>query len=227
MKHLIKLSSILTLLVAFSVINLFAQDTVKVKNQKGSQIKEQKQNGTANQEKNQAQEKNRAQEGSMAQEQNKNLNENQIKQKGENAAMEKNQAQESSMAQEKNKNLGGDPQQTQTQHGNRFVDLDGDGYNDNAPDHDGDGIPNGLDEDYVGANKGKNKFVDLDGDGINDNAKQGKSSKAKMMNKKGIGPKNGTGSGVGNGNGTGNGAGDGTGQGTAPKGQKGKGSGRN
>ncbi|NLT52293.1 MAG: hypothetical protein GXX85_15420 [Ignavibacteria bacterium] len=185
MKHLIKLSSILTLLVAFSVINLFAQDTVKVKNQKG----------IANQEKNQA--------------------------------MEKNQAQESSMAQEKNKNLGGDPQQTKTQHGNRFVDLDGDGYNDNAPDQDGDGIPNGLDEDYVGANKGKNKFVDLDGDGINDNAGKGKNNKAKMTNRKGIGPKNGTGSGVGNGNGAGNGAGDGTGQGTAPKGQKGKGSGRN
>ena len=30
-------------------------------------------------------------------------------------------------------------------HSKAFVDLDGDGYNDNAPDHDGDGIPNGLD----------------------------------------------------------------------------------
>lgn len=30
-----------------------------------------------------------------------------------------------------------------------FVDLNGDGFNDNAPDADGDGIPNGLDEDYV------------------------------------------------------------------------------
>ena len=30
-----------------------------------------------------------------------------------------------------------------------FVDEDGDGFNDLAPDHDGDGIPNGLDPDWV------------------------------------------------------------------------------
>lgn len=30
-----------------------------------------------------------------------------------------------------------------------FIDEDGDGYNDLAPDADGDGIPNGQDEDYV------------------------------------------------------------------------------
>ncbi len=30
-----------------------------------------------------------------------------------------------------------------------FVDLDGDGFNDNALDADGDGIPNGQDSDYV------------------------------------------------------------------------------
>ncbi len=29
-----------------------------------------------------------------------------------------------------------------------FIDLDGDGFNDNAPDHDGDGIPNSIDQDY-------------------------------------------------------------------------------
>ena len=55
-----------------------------------------------------------------------------------------------------------------------FVDENGDGYNDNAADHDGDGIPNGMDEDYTGAkNRKGNKskgFVDADGDGINDNA---------------------------------------------------------
>jgi hypothetical protein len=54
-----------------------------------------------------------------------------------------------------------------------FVDENGDGYNDNAPDIDGDGIPNGMDEDYVGSQmrKGNGKgFVDADGDGINDNA---------------------------------------------------------
>ena len=39
--------------------------------------------------------------------------------------------------------------QTCTGTGSNFVDLNGDGFNDNAPDLDGDGIPNGLDEDYV------------------------------------------------------------------------------
>lgn len=37
------------------------------------------------------------------------------------------------------------------QHGYRFIDKDGDGYNDNAPDHDGDGVPNGVDSDYQGS----------------------------------------------------------------------------
>jgi hypothetical protein len=64
--------------------------------------------------------------------------------------------------------------QTKGQHGSGFVDENGDGYNDNAPDEDGDGIPNGKDEDYDGvkARKGSNAkgFVDTDGDGINDNA---------------------------------------------------------
>jgi len=68
-----------------------------------------------------------------------------------------------------------------------FVDEDGDGYNDNAPDHDGDGIPNGLDPDWKklkkGEGKGKRKrFVDLDGDGINDNIAPGKSVKEKDQN---------------------------------------------
>ncbi len=35
------------------------------------------------------------------------------------------------------------------QHGPNFVDENGDGYNDNAPDHDGDGIPNGRDADWT------------------------------------------------------------------------------
>ncbi|MEZ5069582.1 MAG: hypothetical protein R2751_01095 [Bacteroidales bacterium] len=54
-----------------------------------------------------------------------------------------------------------------------FIDEDGDGYNDNAMDSDGDGIPNGMDPDYTGAqNKGAKAkgFIDADGDGINDNA---------------------------------------------------------
>src|SRR4030042_1684546 len=61
-------------------------------------------------------------------------------------------------------------------HGRRFVDADGDGYNDLAPDADGDGIPNGQDPDYEasGSQSGKGKkgsgrnFLDEDGDGIND-----------------------------------------------------------
>jgi len=56
-------------------------------------------------------------------------------------------------------------------HGTGFVDENGDGYNDNAPDHDGDGIPNGQDPDYVPVNPDKGKrsgFIDEDGDGIND-----------------------------------------------------------
>lgn len=39
--------------------------------------------------------------------------------------------------------------QTCDGNGKNFVDLNGDGINDNAPDHDGDGIPNGLDPDWV------------------------------------------------------------------------------
>jgi hypothetical protein len=64
--------------------------------------------------------------------------------------------------------------QNKAQKGNKatgFVDENGDGYNDNAPDHDGDGIPNGLDPDYQPLNPDRGKrfgFVDEDGDGIND-----------------------------------------------------------
>jgi len=64
--------------------------------------------------------------------------------------------------------------QTKAQKGNKvggFVDANGDGYNDNAPDHDGDGIPNGLDPDYQPLNPDRGKrfgFIDEDGDGICD-----------------------------------------------------------
>jgi len=56
-----------------------------------------------------------------------------------------------------------------------FVDANGDGINDNAPDHDGDGIVNHLDPDYQPAGTGRGQgargvFVDENGDGINDNA---------------------------------------------------------
>jgi hypothetical protein len=67
------------------------------------------------------------------------------------------------------------PQEEPTaEHGPNFVDENGDGYNDNAPDEDGDGIPNGQDPDYEKAGTGKGNtgtgFVDENGDGINDNA---------------------------------------------------------
>lgn len=67
-------------------------------------------------------------------------------------------------------------------HGPGFVDKNGDGFNDNAPDHDGDGIPNGVDPDYK-KNSGKGPgFVDADGDGVNDNAKnRGKGKMGKGM----------------------------------------------
>lgn len=68
--------------------------------------------------------------------------------------------------------------ETKKNHNQVFVDDDGDGYNDNAPDHDGDGIPNALDADWIKLKKEqqknkKHRFVDLDGDGIDDNIQGG------------------------------------------------------
>ncbi|MBD3383884.1 hypothetical protein GF407_03055 [candidate division KSB1 bacterium] len=70
-------------------------------------------------------------------------------------------------------------EQLQNRHSqpNGFVDENGDGLNDNAPDADGDGIPNGQDEDYEpprdgrgwGRGHGMHGFIDEDGDGFNDN----------------------------------------------------------
>lgn len=117
-------------------------------------------------------------------------------------------------------NLSAQTQNPPINHGKNFVDANGDGYNDNAPDADGDGIPNGLDPDYTGAKLQKNKFVDLNGDGINDNAGQ----KGRKNGKGGYGPQDGIGNkGVGPKNGTGNGAGSGTANcdGTGPKGNRG------
>ena len=74
----------------------------------------------------------------------------------------------------KNQTKTANQNQPRTQNKMKFVDENGDGYNDNAPDQDGDGIPNGRDDDYAGSKfrKGNNSkgFVDIDGDGINDNA---------------------------------------------------------
>jgi hypothetical protein len=81
-----------------------------------------------------------------------------------------------------------------------FVDLNGDGINDNAIDSDGDGIPNCQDPDYVRP---------LDGSG--QKMMKGKTSKfgnkgygpADGTGNQGIGPKDGTGYGPGTGSGTG------------------------
>ena len=110
-----------------------------------------------------------------------------------------------------------------------FVDEDGDGFNDLAPDADGDGIPNGLDPDYVKPEDGtglqaKHQYGKLASDEMTKQfdaavtAAQG----ALHMNAykyafKGVdagfawGPGDGTGTGVGPMDGTGFGPGDGTG----------------
>ena len=80
----------------------------------------------------------------------------------------------------------------QIKHGRFFVDKDGDGFNDNAPDHDGDGIPNGLDPDYkkfIRKQQNKNlPYVDLNGDGINDNLQKGKKKRAMQNNSSKVKP---------------------------------------
>ncbi len=113
----------------------------------------------------------------------------------------------------------------------RFVDENGDGYNDNAPDQDGDGIPNGQDEDYTGSkmrNGNSSKgFVDEDGDGINDNALDSDGDGIPNgQDEDFVRPQDGTGSKFQNGRGQGSkgaGVGTGTGEcdGTGPKGYKG------
>ncbi len=108
--------------------------------------------------------------------------------------------------------------QSQGVKGQGFVDEDGDGYNDNAVDSDGDGIPNGQDEDYDGAKarKGNNAkgFVDADGDGVNDNALDADGDGIPngqdddfVRPQDGSGAKRGGGSGTGDCDGTGNGKG--------------------
>jgi hypothetical protein len=69
--------------------------------------------------------------------------------------------------------MAGAQTQAPIEHGIHFVDLNGDGLNDNAPDIDQDGIPNGQDPDYVRSAAGRGadmNFVDENGDGINDHA---------------------------------------------------------
>ena len=112
------------------------------------------------------------------------------------------------------------------QHGAGFVDENGDGYNDNAPDHDDDGIPNGMDPDYsrpqAGAGRGGCGFVDENGDGINDN-RGSAGGKRGGCSRGGYGPGTGAGNGgVGPADGSGYGAKTGIFDGTGPKGKTGK-----
>lgn len=86
-----------------------------------------------------------------------------------------------------------------------FIDLNGDGINDNAIDSDGDGIPNGQDADYVRPQ-----------DGTGQKNMKGKNSQIKLGGNK-YGPGDGTGTGVGPQDGTGYGPGDGTCDGTGTK----------
>ena len=107
-------------------------------------------------------------------------------------------------------------QQGKKKGGSAFVDLDGDGICDNLGsgnghmfDDDGDGIPNGQDDDYVKPQDGSGKKA------MNGKAYQNK------VDKGGYGPGDGTGnSGVGPRDGTGFGAKSGVCDGTGPKGKR-------
>ena len=114
------------------------------------------------------------------------------------------------------------------EHGWRFVDQNGDGINDYAPDFDGDGIPNGMDEDYEPAGLGSQyragRFIDVDGDGIHDCTMQYQRTHNHRNTRMGYGPGNGLGnqfSGPQNGSGYGPGGDSMHCDGTGPHGFKG------
>ena len=116
--------------------------------------------------------------------------------------------------------------------GSNFVDLNGDGFNDNAPDHDGDGIPNGLDADYIknaqdGSGYRKGKLGENQGQGMLQSKSMSKTQKfnrlqefnGNMFQKRigALGAMNGPGAGVCDGTG-GGGSGTGICDGTGPHG---------
>lgn len=108
----------------------------------------------------------------------------------------------------------------------RFIDEDGDGFNDLAPDADGDGIPNGLDPDYVKPEDGTglmNRWARRYGELFR--RYFGEEMVAAMNGAGGheYGPGDGTGTGTGPGDGTG--FGPGTGAGDCPGTGDGEGSG--
>lgn len=97
----------------------------------------------------------------------------------------------------------------------QFVDEDGDGFNDLAPDADGDGIPNGLDPDYVKPedgtgmmNRWAHQYGKLFRHYFGEDVVAGMGG-----NQYQYGPGDGTGTGVGPGDGTGFGPGAGSGDG--------------
>ena len=105
----------------------------------------------------------------------------------------------------------------------QFIDENGDGFNDLAPDADGDGIPNGLDPDYVRPQDGTGNqykwgfLFDVFGQGFGALTLQsnegGNIFGPVEGGGHGIGPADGTGFGPGSGARPGDGAGSGNGQG--------------
>jgi len=147
--------SIITLagiMFMFFTTSLFSQDTTKVRAEKQEQLRQGQLKGETNQ--------------------NEVQNRNQVGEQVGTAVKEQVRAQ--SQEQSKQSQLKGETNQKEVQHQKQFEDKNGDGYNDNAADADGDGIPNGQDPDYTGAKNragnGKGGFIDENGDGINDNA---------------------------------------------------------
>lgn len=91
----------------------------------------------------------------------------------------------------------------------QFIDEDGDGFNDLAPDADGDGIPNGLDEDFVKPEDGTGNMYRYGQAGEMDGEDFGFAKGDGAGSGQGYGLGDGTGSGVGPGDGTGFGPGTG------------------
>ena len=111
-----------------------------------------------------------------------------------------------------------------------FIDENGDGFNDLAPDADGDGIPNAYDEDYVsGGNahgNGTGEFIDENGDGYNDLAPdEDGDGIPNAYDEDYVRPQDGSGAAAGFGQGNGSGAGQGGSQGGSQGGHNGNGPG--
>lgn len=96
----------------------------------------------------------------------------------------------------------------------RFIDEDGDGFNDLAPDADGDGIPNGLDPDYVKPEDGTglmNRWAHRYGELFRRYFGEDVIASMNGMGGHRYGPGDGTGTGAGPGDGSGFGPGTGAG----------------